>query len=165
MKRALPWLGASVSVVVALVSIGAFLASSQTASSAEETLDNARRLHRARAQVAESEGRIGESDLESAVVSAREANATAERVGRVTERIARLLEQTDAVAASIAESSQRGVRSTAVTRRQTEIAARILAWIAGYQRDSARFSALNNRALERSLRALRETNRSFPGTL
>lgn len=165
MKRLLPWLGAFLSVAMVVGGVGAFVASGQTASSAEETLDNARRLYRARAQVAESEGKIGESDLESAVVSAREANATAERVGRVTARIARLLERTDAVAASIAASSSRGVRSTAVSRRQTEIAARILAWIAGYQRDSARFSALNNRALQRSLRALRETNRSFPGTL
>jgi len=163
MTRAGPWLGASLSVVIAAVALGAFVASGRAASSAEGTRDNALRLKLAREQVAESEGEIGESDLESAVASAREANATAERVGRVTERIASLLARTDAVAASIAASSRRGVRSTSVTRRQTQLAARILAWIAGYQRDSARFSALNNRALERSLRALRETNRSFPG--
>lgn len=163
MKRSLPWIGAALSILVALASAGAFLASANTAASAEDTLDNARRLAAARTDVTEAQEAIGESDLESAVVSAREANATALRVGNVTDRIARLLETTDALAAAITGASQRGVLSTQVTRRQSQLAARIIAWIAGYQRDSARFSEVNNRALRRSLAALRETNRSFPG--
>lgn len=160
MRKLLPWIGAVLSVSLGGTMFAIGLTSKMDAGG---SLSQAERLHQAQLDVAEAEAALGNSDLSDAVESARRANATAVEVGRVTEQMSELLVDTRSRVEAMLAASQRGAGSAVFARRQTEIASHILATIATYQGAAQRYSGITNRALERVLRALRETNESFPG--
>lgn len=159
-RRSLPWLGASMSL---LIGAAMFFIGSSSKLDARATLSTATQLHAAQLEVAEAEAALGGGDLSDAVAAAERANATATEVGRTTRRMATLLIETRQTVDQMLATSQRGARSAVFAREQTEVASDILAAIAGYQASAERYAGITNRALERVLAALRETNESFPG--
>ncbi|MEA2432622.1 MAG: hypothetical protein QOG54_79 [Actinomycetota bacterium] len=163
MKRTLPWVGVVLSAVLAVGSAGAFAASLGASKDAHSAYEGAERLYQARLDVAEAQKKLGDSSIEDAIISARKANATAESVGVVTKRIARLLAATEGIADAITDASRRGLASTSFVRKQSGVARDILATIAAYQARATRYASINNKALGRILKALRETNDQFPG--
>ncbi|MDQ3986774.1 MAG: hypothetical protein M3280_09790 [Actinomycetota bacterium] len=162
MKPATKWLAVGASAVVCAASTGGLLVAATSKSQAGDSLAQAIRLHRARLDVARAQRELGGSDLSDAVDAGRKANAIALRVGRHTRRIADLLEPLGTSARRAVALGRRGIRSAITARRQTKIAAEVLAVIAGYQRSATEYAATTNSALRRILRALRETNESVP---
>ncbi len=165
MKSFFAWAGCALSILLAAAGLASVLVSENLRATAWESQQGALELYGARLGVARAQEKLGESDLESALQSARSANETALRVGDVTERIVALLRPTAATARASVAASEESVRGAALTRRQTQVAGRVLGAISGYQRDAARYAAITNRALLRILIVLRETNENFPGSL
>jgi hypothetical protein len=165
MRKLLPWVGVVVSALLALGSLGAFVASIGAARDSHSALEGAEGLYQARLDVAEAQKKLGGNSIGDALISARKANATAETVGVITTRIARLLGSTEAVADAISTASRRGISSTSFVRRQSGVARDILATIAAYQARATGYAAINNRALQKILKALRATNDDFPGAV
>ena len=155
--------GLAVSALLALASLSVAVVAAGAKVQARGSLSGAQQLYEARLGVARAQEALGSSDLHDAVASAGRANETAEKVRAITTEIADLLASAEAVAGSTSETSQRAVRNVALTRRQTRASGDLLALIAGYQRAATSFAADTNSALRRILRAVRRTNRSFPG--
>ena len=163
MTRLLGYLGLGGAAVVCIAGIAIAIVGATSLSSASDARRSAQALYDARLEVARAQGQIGSSDLEEAVAGAREANSSALGVKRITRRIADLLHATRLDAAEIGRSSRRGVSTVVSARKQAEAAARSLSAISTYQRSSSSATRRTNAALVRILRALRETNDSFPG--
>lgn len=158
----LPWLGVAASALAALVAVASVFVASSAESTARRARGGAQALLEARVAVAHAQEKLGTTDLDDALDAARSANATAQKVGRITRRIVGLLVPTERTAAAAQSAAARGVRSATVARRQTQVAARVLALIAGYQSTATRQAGKTNAALRRILVALRKTNESFP---
>lgn len=157
------WLALVASALVCAASAGGLFVAVTSKSQASDSLEQAIRLRRARIDVANAQRELGGSDLSDAAASGRKANAIALRVGRHTRRIANLLEPLGVSARRSVALGRRGIRSAITARRQTKIAAEVLAAIAGYQRSATEYATTTNSALRRILKALRETNKSVPG--
>ena len=157
------WLALVASALVCAASAGSLFVAVTSKSQASDSLEQAIRLRRARIDVANAQRELGGSDLSDAAASGRKANAIALRVGRHTRRIANLLEPLGVSARRSVALGRRGIRSAITARRQTKIAAEVLAAIAGYQRSATEYATTTNSALRRILKALRETNKSVPG--
>lgn len=155
--------GLVLATLLALGSVAIAVVSATTKAQALSTLESAHRLYDARLGVMEAQEELGESDLDDAVESAGRANATAERVKAITTDIADLLFSAETAAKATSSTSKRAVENVTLTRRQTAATSDVLAVIAGYQRAASGFADNTNAALKRILRALRKTNRSFPG--
>jgi conjugal transfer/entry exclusion protein len=147
---------------MALIAAGAVVVASGTEHDAGKALEGSTKLYRARLDVARAEEELGTSDFAKAIATANEANASAVKVGAVTKRIVQLLDGTRSAADDITAATERGANTVEFTRRQTALAAGILEAISGYQSSATRYASVSNKALERILRALRATNRSFP---
>lgn len=156
-------LGLIGSAIALATGIALFVVAAGGRSDAHGTLATTERLHEAQLAVAEAEADLGGTDLGDAILAARRANQAAVRVGHVTARIVKLLHRSEATVGAMLQASERGASGAIFARDQTRIAASILAAINSYQAAAERYSGVTNRALERVLRALRETNRSFPG--
>ena len=154
-----PMIGAA---LLALIGIAAVAVAFRSKAQAQDSLESALQLREARIDVAEAQEALGGSDIDDAVASGEEANAVALRVGERTERIAALLEPMERSAARSVSESRRGIRGAVAARRQTEIAADVLAALAAYQRAASDNASITNRALRRILVALRETNEDSP---
>ncbi len=163
MRRIAPIAGLVGAVLLALVMAAALVVSADAYRTGSGARRGAQRLHDSRVEVARAQERVGGSNLDEALASARAANSAAEKVGRITARVARLLQTTRVTAAAITAASRRGSRSVVFTRRQSEAAARSLFAISRYQTIASRSATVSNRALQRILRALRQTNENFPG--
>jgi hypothetical protein len=150
------------SVVLAAASFAILAVATQSKSQAQGSLQDAERLYQARLDVAKAEKALGSSDIGDAVESGQRANAIALRVGALTEQVVKLLTPLGASTKESVEQGRRGIRNSVVARRQTRVAADILGAIAGYQRSAFDDADSTNAALRRILRALRETNESFP---
>jgi len=144
------------SLVIMFVSIGA-------KNNAHSTLEQAQHLYQARVDVGEAQEALGDSDLGSAIESARKTNETADRVHAITTQIASLLESAEVSATATSRLSGQSVRNVSLSRKQTKATTDLLGLISGYQRAAGGFAVDTNSALERILRALKRTNRSFPG--
>ena len=160
MKRALPLVLAA---LLAFGSVAIAVVSATTKAQARSTLDSALRLYEARLGVMRAQEALGESDLDDAVASATRANETAERVKAITTDIADLLASAETAAQATSSTSKKAVKNVTLTRRQTAATSDVLAVIAGYQRAASGFADETNAALRRILKAIRKTNRSFPG--
>lgn len=165
MRKLLPYLGALGAAAICVGGIAMTAVGAVSLKSASDARSSAQALYEARLEVARAQDQIGGSDLDEAVAGARDANASALSVRKVTRRIADLLHATRLDAEVIGRSSRRGVATVVSARRQAEAAARTLAAISTYQRSSSASTSETNRALARILRALRDTNDSFPGGL
>ena len=162
MSGSVRWIPPFLAGLLALAGIGVAGVGAVSRSSAVEARDGAFRLYVARLEVAKAQERLGESDIEEAEESATRANAIAVRVGDVVERIVKLLDPTVETARDTIASARGGARGATITKRQTEVAARLLGALSGYQTDASHFASLTNGALQRILRALRRTNEDFP---
>ena len=162
-RRAASWVGIALAGLVTIGSIGTLTLALGTHADATASLERARRLEDAQEAVARAEAQLGESDLQTAVATAERANATALEVKSLIERMVRLLAPTRETAGSIVASARSGTSNVVYAHRQTELAAQLLGAIAGYQGSATESARKSNRALERILAALRETNRSFEG--
>jgi hypothetical protein len=74
-----------------------------------------------------------------------------------------LLGSAEKTAAGVTRVSRASVRNVSLSRQQTGATTDLLGLISGYQRAAGGFAKDTNSALERILRAVRRTNRSFPG--
>ncbi|MGH2750911.1 MAG: hypothetical protein ACRDK3_08585 [Actinomycetota bacterium] len=144
-------------------SVGMVVVGSTTERRARDSLTGALQLYDARLQVADAQRSLGEVDLEDAVDQAGEANAVARRVGKLTNRLAATLGPTEKSTRTVVALAARGTRSTIVTRRQTQIARKLLGAISSYQSSASSSAARTNHALRRILRSLRAINDDFPG--
>ena len=162
MRTASRWVALFVCALLAVASFGALAVATRSKSQAHSSLEDAIRLRQARIHVAEAQRALGGSDIGDAVRSANEANEIALRVGSLTKRVVTLLAPLSGTTKEAVEQGRRGVRNSVVAKRQTKVAADILGAIAGYQRSAVENADLTNKALRRILRALRETNESFP---
>lgn len=163
--RLLPWLGVIGAGLILVASVGLLVAALGARADAQRSLENARRLHAARIDVARAQEELGGTDLSDANESAQRANRIALRVGHVTRRIVTQLTRVQETIGEINATARRGTRNTVFARRQTDVASDLLGAIGGYQEAAARLSRMTNRALERILAALRETNEQFPPEL
>lgn len=159
LKAIAPLIG---SALLAVIGVAAVAIAFQSKGQAQDSLESALRLRQARIDVAEAQEALGGSDIDDAVASGEEANAVALRVGERTERIAALLEPMQDSAARSVSEGRRGIRGAVTARRQTEIAADVLAALAAYQRAAGENASITNNALRRILIALRETNEDSP---
>lgn len=159
LKAIAPLIG---SALLAVIGVAAVAIAFQSKGQAQDSLESALRLRQARIDVAEAQEALGGSDIDDAVASGEEANAVALRVGERTERIAALLEPMQDSAARSVSEGRRGIRGAVTARRQTEIAADVLAALAAYQRAAGENASITNKALRRILIALRETNEDSP---
>lgn len=155
--------GVALAALLAVGSVAIAVVSATTKAQAHSTLESAHRLYEARLGVMKAEEALGGSDLDTAVESAGRANATAEKVKTITTDIADLLASAEAAARATSSTSKRAVENVTLTRRQTGATSDVLAVIAEYQQAASAFADDTNAALRRILRALRKTNRSFPG--
>ena len=163
MKRALPWLRLTGAALACLMGLGMLAVGASTFKKAADARRYPATMYEARLQVTRTQEQMGESNLDDAVKGAKTANASAARVRGITEQIADRLHEARVDAAAIGASSRRGAATVVATRRQTETAAEALAAISAYQRSATASTVRTNRALERILRALRETNEDFQG--
>lgn len=163
MMKLLAYLGLGGAACVCVAGVAMAVVGATSLSSASDARRSAQALLDARLEVARAQEQLGTSDLDEAVDGARDANASALGVKRITRRIADLLHATRLDAEEIGRSSRRGVATVVGARRQAEAAARSLSAISTYQRSSSAATRRTNVALVRILRALRETNESFPG--
>jgi hypothetical protein len=159
LKAIAPLIG---SALLAVIGVAAVAVAFQSKGQAQDSLESALRLRQARIDVAEAQEALGGSDIDDAVASGEEANAVALRVGERTDRIAALLEPMQDSAARSVSEGRRGIRGAVAARRQTEIAADVLAALAAYQRAAGENASITNKALRRILIALRETNEDSP---
>ena len=105
---------------------------------------------------------LGGSDIRQALASINRANRTALRISSLTDRIVGLLSPTGRSASGAVALARRGAGSASSARRLVVVISGDLGAIAGYQRAGSADAGSTNQALRRILRALRETNRSFP---
>jgi len=101
--------------------------------------------------------------VEQALRSIQEANAIAVRIDGLTSRILARLGPTARSAGATISLARSGARSAARSRRLTQSVAGALQAIASYQLAGSGDASITNAALRRILRALRRTNRNFPG--
>lgn len=164
MRRVLPWIGTALAGMVAATAILVAFVSANLERTARQSLDGAHELFAARLAVAEAEKELGGGGIDDAIESARKANERAEEVGKITARLVATLNPAARTAGAITGSSRRSAQNVSFTRRQAEAANGLIGAVAGYQAAAARLAERTNTALERILKALRKTNRSFPGT-
>lgn len=163
MSRTLSWTAAVLSGLLALGSGAALTVAALERDAAGTALRGSIRSREAERSVVRAQGRLTGADVGEALDSIRRANEAADRVAGLTRRLVGLLEATLAETTGAVEASREGASRTVTARRETDLAAQLLAAIAGYQASASDSAAATNRALRRILEALRATNREFPG--
>ena len=165
MKKLLPRAAVGGSAILALGLAGALAVASIERGEAGAALEASVAAHRAERAVVEAQGRVTRTDVSAALASIRHANVAGGRVGVLTERLVVLLEDTLGETTRAVGSARTGAEKTLVARRETGLAADLLAAIADYQSSASSSAEETNRALREILEALRDTNRGFPGSL
>lgn len=163
MRRLLPWVGVMASGVLALGSVAALGVAMLEQGAAREALLGSVRAREAELSVVKAQRELSGTDVSDALASIRSANEAAERVAALTGRLVESLEVTLEETGRSVEASREAAAGTVQARRETDLAAELLAAIAGYQGSAAGSADRTNAALRRILRALRETNRELSG--
>ena len=149
-------------VIVAIAGLGTFAVAVRSEQTAQQALEGAIELRRARLDLATSQRKLGRSDLTDAIAGAEKANASAVRVAALTRHIATMVDEAQSLVGDINVSSEGSARLLKLTGAQTDVVADILGAISGYQGAASRSARVTNSALEEILRALRATNENFP---
>ena len=163
MRRVLPIVALTLALVLLAAAGTALAAAWISERQAARSADDALALRAAQVEVARTQRSVGGSDIEGAIASIRRANAIAVGIDRLTSHILGLLDPTARSVAGTISLARRGARNAAQSRRLTQTVSGALAAIAAYQQSGSSYGRVTNRALRRILRALRRTNRSFPG--
>jgi hypothetical protein len=152
------------SAVLCVAGIGSFFMAAGTLLQANDALEGAENIRASQLRLVEAQKALGGSNLEEALTGAEAANAAAEDVRTTTEKIIPLLRAAERGSGSVTSVSRETGRRVASLEIRAALATKLLRALAGEQDSSAEAGVITNGFLRRVLRALKETNQSFPPT-